>query len=248
MGSERRSSSNRTTSLGWRCLLAIGVTTLVMSSVKGYAAPVRGLLRLDKADENVGAGTQGYWRDLRNPTLPIAPPLLDPRRSMVVAIEGSDLSKTSNIPPLVVLEDGQITPPVLAVRPGTKVSFENRDWQLHLLEPVGTNKFMKAQSIDPGDKLSHVFDKAGTYRLHCSEVPHMHLTVLVSAKAQLALPDNTGTFRFPDIRPGTYQLQVWYRGKWIHTQPLTVRGKTTADVQLPPLDKQTASAPTKKGN
>ena len=48
--------------------------------------------------------------------------------------------------------------------------------------------------------------------------------------------DNDGVFNFPPLRAGTYKLQVWYRGKWIHSQAVTVRsGKTNLDIKLPAL-------------
>lgn len=197
------------------------------------AYPVKGAIKLPQSLLNkLAPAPKGHWRGLRNPLLPIANPIVDPRRRMVVAIEGDARAKPAH-PATIVISDARFLPPVIAIRQNTKVTFENKDWQLHLLEPSGKKSFMKPLTIEPGDKASHTFGKTGTYQLHCSETPHMRVTVLVTDKAQVALPDNNGVFRFPNVRSGPYQLAVWYAGKWIHRQPLTVRaGQTRADIVI----------------
>lgn len=218
-------------------LVALCIAIPAAASGIANAAPVRGVLQLPKAIERgSGYAIDVFWPDLRNALLPPGPPLVDARRDMVVAIEGSGLPETLGHPPVLTMEDGRFSPPVLAVRPGTPVRFENRDWTLHLIEPAKGNLF-KAQSLGPGDSFKHTFTTEGTYEVRCDLVPHMRARVLVSAKAQLALVDNSGAFRFPNIPPATYKLRVWYRGKWFHSQAITVRGRTTVDVKLKSLPK-----------
>jgi hypothetical protein len=129
------------------------------------------------------------------------------------------------------MEDARFMPPVLAVTPNTRVTFVNRDGVLHLLEPVqGT--FMAARSVTHGDLLRHTFEKPGTYYVHCSEMPHMVATVLVTEHAFATTPADDGSFHFDDVPPGKHTLKIWYGGKWIHSQPVRVRGKTSVDVRL----------------
>ncbi|PIE19602.1 MAG: hypothetical protein CSA65_01665 [Proteobacteria bacterium] len=214
-------------------LLSMVLTMGPLASSPARAYPVKGVIKLPRSLlDKLARLPRGHWRALRNPLLPIATPLLDPRRRMIVAIEGDARAKPA-YPATITISDAQFLPPVLAVRKNTEVSFENKDWQLHLLEPSGAKGFMKPLTIEPGDKGTHRFSKTGAYQLHCSELPHMRATVLVTDKAQVALPDNNGVFRFPNVRAGTYQLAVWYAGKWIHRQPLTVRaGQTHADIVI----------------
>ncbi|MCK5799551.1 MAG: cupredoxin domain-containing protein [Deltaproteobacteria bacterium] len=216
------------------------VLVLLLASTRptpANAGPVRGVLKLAQGEDSLSLTPQGSWRDLRNALLPLAPPSVDIRQHMIVAIEGDAKAKPA-YPPTVEMNDGRFLPPIIAVRPNTAVTFANKDWQMHLLEPTEKRTFMKPTTVEPGEAEKQTFTKEGSYTLHCSEVPHMRLTILVTTKAQLALPDNAGVFRFPDVRPGTYKLFVWFRGKWLFHQPLTVRsGRTTVNVLLPKLKK-----------
>ena len=219
-------------------LAGLVLISLVLIGPSATAGPVRGtisVLRGSTVARTSPYAVEVFWPQLRNTILPIAPPRVDLRRQMVIAIDGTGLGDQLGYEPRIVMEDGAFDPPVLAVRPNTKVTFENRDSALHLLEPA-KGRFLKAESVAPGDSFSHTFGAPGTYEVVCSEVPHMKMTVLVADRAQLALIDASGSFRFPQLRAGTYSLAIWFRGKWIHKQAVTVRkGKTQLDITLPPV-------------
>ncbi|MBW2733123.1 MAG: hypothetical protein JRH20_12085 [Deltaproteobacteria bacterium] len=218
-------------------LITLSIALSFTLSERADANPLRGVLKLPKATERPSPYAIGvFWPNLRNTLLPPAPPLVDIRRDMVVAIEGSGLVEKLGHNPVLVMEDGRFSPPVLAIRPGTTVSFENRDWTLHLIEPT-KGKLFKAQSLGPGDTFKHTFPAEGTFEVRCDVVPHMRAKILVSNKAQLSLVDNSGAYHFPDIPPGTYKLRVWYHGKWFHDQAITVRGRTTVNIKLESLPK-----------
>jgi plastocyanin len=212
-----------------RILLSLVLLATSTSSV-AWGVPVKGILKLPADTPAVIVKAPGFWL-LPNDVLNVLPPLVDLRASMVVAIEGASPSTTTPPKPVLRLEDMRFNPPLLAVRPNTKVTFENKDATLHLIEPIeGT--FMSAKRVDAGSVNDHTFDKAGAYRLRCSEYPHMSATVLVLDAPLFVLPDNSGAFTFPDVRPGSYKLKVWYQGDWIHSQSLTVKARTTIEVQL----------------
>jgi len=78
----------------------------------------------------------------------------------------------------------------------------------------------------------HAIAKPGTYRLRCSEVPHLVATILVVEAPQFTLPDETGAFGFNDIPAGSYTLKVWYHGTWVHSQPVAVQGKIRVEVLI----------------
>jgi len=159
------------------------------------------------------------------------PPLLDPRESMVVLVEGENLAKANAVKPILVIEDSRFVPPVLPVATGTTVTFINKDAELHLLE-ANPGALMTARSVPAGDSTSQTFAKDGVYEVRCSEVPHVVATVLVTDLGATTVPDNNGAFRFPNLPPGSYALRIWYHG-WIYRQPVTVRGRTSIDVLLP---------------
>lgn len=179
-------------------------------------------------------GAPVFW-ELPNPLLPIAPPVLDPRRRMLVVLEGPAQAAPTKRPSVVRLVDAHFDPPVVAVNPGSKVTLENNDAVMHLVEsPAGSAAPIKGRSLAPGDAFSHVFPDEGTYQLRCSEVPHMRATILVTRQPLVALTKNDGSFAFSDIPADKYLLRVWYEGRWIHRMSVQVRGRTAIEVQIPP--------------
>jgi plastocyanin len=213
-----------------RIIVSLLVLLALSAPSPTSAVPVKGIIKLPADTPAVIVKAPGFWL-LPNDVLNVLPPLVDPRASMVVTIEGAGSTTTTPPKPMLRLEDMRFNPPLLAVRPNTKVTFENKDATLHLIEPVeGT--FMPAKRVDAGSVNDHTFDKAGAYRLRCSEYPHMSATVLVLDAPLFVLPDNSGAFTFPDVKAGSYKLKVWYQGGWIHSQSLTVKARTTIEVQL----------------
>jgi plastocyanin len=214
------------------------VPTLTCISQVATAAPVKGVIMLpSNAAAAARTKAAGYWL-LPNDVLNVLPPLVDPRAAMVVSIEGSGLQPTTVTNAVLRLEDMRISPPVLAVRAKTRVTFVNRDTTLHLLEaPEGTS--FPATRVDSGASVAHTFDHGGTYKLRCSEYPHMTATVLVLDAPLFTSPDNSGAFSFPEVRAGAHTLRIWYQGEWIHSQPLTARApRTTVEVRLERLSEK----------
>ena len=199
------------------------------------AAPLRGQIRLPA--EYPGrfiTKAAGFWL-LPNDVLDPQPPLVDRRTEMVVTLEGSEIVGATLVKPVMRLEDARFVPPALAVAPHAKVVIENRDGVAHDLESVGRASIAK-QQLAVGASFTHVFDTPGSYPLRSTTRLHMHGTILVTGAPLFVQPDASGAFTFPEVRPGTYSLGVWYRDKWIHRQQITVKpGRATVEVQLKSL-------------
>jgi plastocyanin len=72
------------------------------------------------------------------------------------------------------------SPADITVKVGTTVSWTNSDQFTHSVRLVGTGQTLGI--LKPGDTLTHVFDKPGTYKYDCSFHPqNMHGTVTVTA-------------------------------------------------------------------
>ncbi len=69
-------------------------------------------------------------------------------------------------------------PGTLTVRPGTRVTWINRDDEPHIVVSAG-GQFPSSKALDTGDSYATVFDKPGTYAYFCSIHPHMVGTVIV---------------------------------------------------------------------
>jgi plastocyanin len=199
------------------------------------AAPLRGQILLP-ADYPGRVLTQaaGFWL-LPNDVLETKPPLVDARTEMVVTLEGSDIVGATLVKPTMRIEDARFTPAILPAAPHTKVVFENLDGVVHQLESAGRPSIPK-HKLEPKASFSHVFDTPGSYPLRCTELPHMNAIVFVTGAPLFVQPDATGAFVFPDVRPGTYSLSVWYWEKWIHRQQINVKpNATTVEVRLKSL-------------
>jgi hypothetical protein len=149
----------------------------------------------------------------------------------VVTLEGRDIIGQSLVKPALRLEDMRFYPIVLPVSPHAKVVIENKDPVEHKLEPVGP-KWFGGQTLAAKASFTHAFDTPGAYTLRCSEYPHIRVTVFVTGAPVFVLPDSGGGFNFPDIRPGTYTLKVWYRDQWIHSQELTVKAQAAKPIEV----------------
>jgi plastocyanin len=214
--------------------LLCGLLLSFFSTPEARAGQLTGIIELpDDFKHTPEFETHGYWKGLRNEVLQTLPPLVDARTEMVVTLEGGDLEKKTLVPARILMEDARFVPPVLPVHQGLKVTFENKDSFLHLIEQEGKTKSMPVLRIARGSSASHAFTRTGAYRIRCSEVPHMRATVLVLVAPLYTVPDATGTFRFSGIRDGSYVVKVWYRGKWVHQEPVKVKAKTTFKVKLP---------------
>lgn len=194
------------------------------------AAPLKGQLKLPASAAPGLPRPLGYWL-LPNDVLEVQPPLADLRTRMVVTLEGREIIGQSLVKPTIRIEDMRAIPAVLPVSPQAKVVIENKDPVEHKLEAV-ERKWFPGQSLAPRASATIPFATPGSYTFRCSLYPHLRATVLVIGAPVYVLPDANGSFTFPEIRPGTYTLKVWYREKWIHSQELTVKQPQQKPVEI----------------
>jgi plastocyanin len=72
------------------------------------------------------------------------------------------------------------SPADITVKADTTVTWTNSDQFTHSVQLVDTGEMLGV--LKPGDTLTHVFDKPGTYKYDCSFHPqNMHGTVTVTA-------------------------------------------------------------------
>jgi plastocyanin len=84
-------------------------------------------------------------------------------------------------PPAAVVRIANFTftPSVLAVRPGTTVTWINDDDIPHTV--VANDKSFRSPVLDTGDRFSFTFAKAGQFGYFCSLHPHMTGKIVVKA-------------------------------------------------------------------
>jgi len=81
--------------------------------------------------------------------------------------------------PQVTIDNFTFSPAELAVAPGTRVVWTNRDDIPHTVTDADNPRATHSPPLDTGESFSVTFDKPGTFRYFCSLHPHMQGTVVV---------------------------------------------------------------------
>ena len=129
--------------------------------------------------------------------------------------------------------DLRFVPRVIAVSPGSTVSFLNSD-------PVMHNVFspsMRAGGFDlgtysQGERRSFTFDDEGAYVIFCHVHPEMVAYVVVVASPYRAVTDDEGRFKLDGVAPGTYHLRTWHRRLRTQDHVVTVAANGAVRVHL----------------
>ena len=81
--------------------------------------------------------------------------------------------------PQVVIDNFKFSPTPLVVKPGTTVTWVNRDDMPHSI--VFPSLQVKSHPMDTDESFSYKFEKEGTYNYICGMHPFMHGQVVVKA-------------------------------------------------------------------
>jgi plastocyanin len=73
----------------------------------------------------------------------------------------------------VVIDNFVFTPPDLAVAPGTRVTWRNRDDIPHSIVSAAGPPLFRSPALDTDESFTHVFDMPGSYPYFCGLHPHM---------------------------------------------------------------------------
>ena len=111
--------------------------------------------------------------------------ILSFQASVLVAsavLMGTAAAVTKAAPPpaaAVQIDNFTFKAPVLTVKPGTTVTWTNRDDIPHTV--VSKDGVFKSKVLDTGDSFSFAFAKPGQFGYYCSLHPHMTGTIVVKA-------------------------------------------------------------------
>jgi plastocyanin len=87
-------------------------------------------------------------------------------------------SPEANLPGVEVsIDNFSFAPPVVTVKPGTQITWINRDDIPHTV--VSNENVFKSKALDTDDKFSFTLSKPGTYSYFCSLHPRMTAKVVV---------------------------------------------------------------------
>jgi plastocyanin len=106
----------------------------------------------------------------------------------------------------------QFVPRVIAVSPGSTVSFPNSDPVMHnVFHPSTHAGGFDLGTYPQGERRSFTFDNEGAYVIFCHVHPEMVAYVVVVASPYRAVTHDDGRFKLDGVVPGTYHLRTWHR-------------------------------------
>ncbi len=80
----------------------------------------------------------------------------------------------------VTIQNYAFDAPIIKVKVGTAVTWTNKDGVRHNISPDSGTTLPEGKLIAKDETYSYTFDKAGTYKYHCTPHPYMKGTVVVT--------------------------------------------------------------------
>lgn len=125
----------------------------------------------------------------------------------------------------------KFAPHVLVVPKGADFDILNSDGISHNIHSHSTAnpEINKAQ---PGfkKKMSQKFDQPERIKLSCDVHPWMNGWIVVAEDSYVAVTDETGSFKLPNVPPGTYKLEVWHERFGTQTKDVTVKSGADSNI------------------
>ncbi|MDO8501172.1 MAG: carboxypeptidase regulatory-like domain-containing protein [Gemmatimonadaceae bacterium] len=127
----------------------------------------------------------------------------------------------------------RFVPRVIAVSPGSTVSFPNSDPVMHnVFHPSRHGGGFDLGTYPQGERRSFTFDDEGAYVIFCHVHPEMVGYVVVVASPYRAVTDDEGRFKLDGVAPGTYHLRTWHRRLRTQDQVVSVAANGAVRVDL----------------
>src|SRR5262249_14388114 len=120
----------------------------------------------------------------------------------------------------------------LPVLVGTTVEFKNADRTTYIIYSPDNAAFFAKEETGPGKSRKIKFLAPGVFPVRTEEYPHMEGAVLVLKSNLYARPDDKGGFKIDGVPEGKYTLRVFFRGTFVHEQPVEVPGRGAVDVTV----------------
>jgi plastocyanin len=109
----------------------------------------------------------------------------------------------------VVIRGGRFTPPVVVVRPGATVEFDNRDQVFHVPFSVSPTMPFHLGRCAPGRPGEVTFAQPGVVEVFCELHPAEALYIVVAPDRWYTRPAADGTFVLSGLPGGKYLVRAW---------------------------------------
>jgi hemoglobin len=110
---------------------------------------------------------------------------------------------------IVEQRDKQFSPHVLAIPPGSTVSFPNFDGVYHNVFSISPTKKFDIGLYRDGDTRELKFEKPGIVRLGCNIHAKMSSYIVVVDAPHYVVVDGAKEFAFKSLKPGKYKVRAW---------------------------------------
>lgn len=211
------------------------VAIAVLASQVGLGGNISGDITIGRAAARTPVSPAVYdLRDLQHPQGLQTSRSLHPFDRIAVWIEGgADHASPANV---TVQQTGLRFEPELTMVPvGSTISFPNLDPLFHNIF-----SFSPAKSFDLGyyterKSRSIVFSRPGIVQIYSHVHPEMYGVIIVTSSKWTAKPSESGTFSFPDVPVGRYEIVLWQRTVGLVRKRISVpaSGEVRVSFRLP---------------
>jgi plastocyanin len=155
-------------------------------------------------------------------------------QAVVTADRSDSAKKRSKEPAQAVLQfvDGQFTPSVLLVDPGTVLRVENRDRIYHNAFSVASNAKFDVGGIAPGKSATVHLDRAGVIKVFCEFHKNEGATIVVAPAKARTRPMPDGSYQLGGLPAGTYQVSSWHPTYGTKTKMIAVAANERVTVNF----------------
>src|SRR5580704_5585467 len=158
----------------------------------------------------------------------------NPSRDICIAAVES-AAAPAHEPILIKVTGGRTIPTTIAVAPGTRLAFENRDPFPHQLYVVGSTTW-KPEVINPGSRREWSAPPGGgRFEIRDELFPSVRTFVVVDpGVVDVAYPGRDGAFAFQALPAGDYVLKAFFQGKPVGKPvSVSVKGSFLVDLKDP---------------
>lgn len=150
-----------------------------------------------------------------------------PRNAIVALVPAEPLPAPEG-PAVMDQYAKQFVPNVLYVRVGQPVEFRNSEDMPHNVTVMrrGTGSEVFNVGTEPQQKYVHTFDRIGQFDVSCDIHPGMQAVLIAAPSPYATIADDSGKFSIPNVKPGSYKLNLTYEGRTVE-QALEVSGPRT---------------------
>lgn len=127
---------------------------------------------------------------------------------MLFPLDGSGKKRKPKLR-TVEQRDKQFSPRVLAIPPGSTVSFPNFDGVFHNVFSISPTKKFDVGLYKDGDTRELKFEKPGIVRLGCNIHAKMASYILVIDAPHYVVVEDGKEFSFKSLKPGKYKVRAW---------------------------------------